>query len=172
MADLLAQQAGAGVLPLSVGGARAAELPFEAIHVVFGEKGEDVATGLAIPAPGQSASAAEGRILWSGRGQAVLVGVSPLRSVRAVDQSDAWCRIALTGPRAEAVLARLVPLDVRNTVFPSGAVARTLVRHLPALIARVADGFEIWVGRSAARTLADDLTRAMRRVAARDAAHL
>ena len=170
MADLAARSAGCADFPLAIGGARAEELPFEAIHAVFAETGAKVATGLEMPAPGAGASAKAGRILWSGRGQAMLVGARPLKAVRAADQSDAWCRVRLSGPRAEAVLARLVPLDLRAAAFPEGRVARTLLSHLAVLLHRRPDGFEIWVLRSMAGTLAHDLGRAMGQVAARDAA--
>ena len=85
------------------------------------------------------------------------------------DQTDAWAGLALAGPDAEAVLARLVPLDLAPQAFPEGAAARSMLRHLPLLIVRGAEGFELLVPRSSAATAVREVGEAMRGVAARAA---
>ena len=85
------------------------------------------------------------------------------------DQSDAWIVVRLEGAGAEDVLARLVPIDLRGRAFPQDSAARTLLGHMSVGIVRVPGGFEIRAFRSMAGTLAHELGRAMRAVAARGA---
>ena len=65
------------------------------------------------------------------------------------------------------MLARLVPLDLAPDAFPAGSAARSLLRHLPLLLVRAGDGFELLVPRSYAATAVRELAEAMRGVAAR-----
>ena len=84
------------------------------------------------------------------------------------DQSDGWAALCLDGPQAEAVLARLVPLDLRSAVFARGAVLRCQLGHLPAILRRTGStAFQILVFRSMAATAVHELHQAMRSVAAR-----
>ena len=79
------------------------------------------------------------------------------------DQSDAWAVVALEGDAAEAVLARLVPVDLRVAVFAVGHVAKTMLAHLSVTITRTGQAtFEIMVMRSMAKTLVHDLEVAAR----------
>ena len=80
-----------------------------------------------------------------------------------VDVSDAFAGLALDGPAAADVLARLVPLDL--TV---GLPARTLLRHTPVIVTARTEGFGLLVPRSYAASAVEDLVRAMRAVAARE----
>jgi sarcosine oxidase subunit gamma len=113
-----------------------------------------------------------GRLIWAGFGLWLLQAADPgerLAGLAAVtDQSDAWCGLALSGPAAPEVLARLVPLDLDPAAFTPGAAARSLLRHVPLLIV-AGDGFELFVPRSYGRTAVGDLVAAMRGVAARAA---
>jgi sarcosine oxidase subunit gamma len=78
--------------------------------------------------------------------------------------------VRLTGPAPDAVLARLVPVDLRPLHFAPGHVARTLLGHVAVLIHRPAtapEALEVWLPRSMAAHALDDLAEAMRAVAAR-----
>lgn len=133
------------------------------------------ALGLGWPKAGQSLMTGDARIIWTGRDQAFLIGVSPdgLGGVAAMtDQSDGWARMRLEGPGAEAVLARLVPLDLRATAFPNGSAARTGLNHMMMVLRRAGDeAFEIMVFRSMAASAVHELHHAMKALAARVAAH-
>ncbi|MFP4404374.1 MAG: hypothetical protein ACLFPZ_02115, partial [Rhodosalinus sp.] len=67
-----------------------------------------------------------------------------------------------------AVLARLVPLDLRPQAFPVGAVARTLLGHMHAGVLRTRPAtLRLLAFRSMAGTLVQELRGAMEGVAAR-----
>ena len=128
--------------------------------------------GLHFPLPNTSAQQGVAKLLWSGRGQAFLVGVVPEARLAAhaavTDQSDAWVTLGLGGARAEAVLARLVAVDLRLTACPVGASLRAQVQHIPALIHRAAPQvFHIMVMRSFGQSAWHEVSEAMRGVAAR-----
>ena len=128
--------------------------------------------GLRFPVPNTSAEQALAKLLWSGRGQAFLVGVAPDARLAAhaavTDQSDGWVTLGLEGARAEAVLARLVAVDLRLTACPVGASLRAQVQHIPALIHRAAPQvFHIMVMRSFGQSAWHEVSEAMRGVAAR-----
>lgn len=131
------------------------------------------ARGLGFPAPGQSLEVANTRILWAGRDTAFLIGTPPpaeLADAAVVDLTDGWAGLSLSGPGAEAALARLVPIDLRRAAFPEGATARTLLGHVAVLIQRRAGGFELMVMRSFLHTARHELEAALRMLAAREAA--
>lgn len=167
-----------GLLPVTLPDAGLTELPFAPVTSVAPFAGQEkaVATalmklGLGWPGPGQSIRAGGVSCLWSGRGQAFLIGAVPegLAGLAALtDQSDGWARMQLEGPAAESVLARLVPLDLRIAAFPEGAVARCGLGHMPMVLLR--DGpqrFQIMVFRSMVGSAVHDLAVAMKAVAAR-----
>jgi len=52
------------------------------------------------------------------------------------DQSDSWALLALKGERCHQSLERICPLDLHETVFPVGSVARTTMEHLGVIIFR------------------------------------
>ena len=84
------------------------------------------------------------------------------------DQSDAWAVVRLTGPQSEAVLARLVPVDLRAPVFGPGQTVQSQVMHMTGSISRIgAQAFQIMVFRSMAATLVHDLKTAIEAVVAR-----
>lgn len=128
--------------------------------------------GLPFPAPGSLHRAGSTRIAWAGLDQAFLLDTTPDTALTAhaalIDQSDAWAHLALSGPAARDVLARLVPLDLAPAACPKGSARRTLLGHMSCLILHPGgDTFEILVFRSMARSAVHDLTRAMTAVAAR-----
>lgn len=174
MADLAARPAGAGAFPLEAGGLRAAAVEPGPLWLVmpYPDRVAAVAGRLGglWPEPGRSAEGGGRRALWWGREAALVEGPPPegLGDLAAVvAQSDAWCVARLEGEGAEDALARLVPIDLRPRAFAEGAVARTLLGHVAVGIARRGGALEIWAPRSMAGTVAHDLGRAMRGVAAR-----
>lgn len=130
------------------------------------------AHGLTWPEPGRAASADGLWLVWFGRDAALLTGAVPAEGLSGhaalADQSDGWACVDLSGPGAEHVLARLVPIDLRQQVFGRGQTARTLIGHMMASITRTgAQSFMILVFRSMAGTLVHELTEAMESVHAR-----
>ncbi|SLN55927.1 Sarcosine oxidase, gamma subunit family [Pseudoruegeria aquimaris] len=178
MAELIAKTPCAGLLPVRHGGLSLTECAPTAIHHLAAYRGAaqlgvalEKAHGLGWPAPGRSTGAASARALWFGPDQALLLGPMPVaalaRHCALTDQSDGWAHVCLSGPGAEEVLARLVPVDLRAGAFPEGAVARTALFHMSALITRTgAESFEIFAFRSMARTLVHDVSEAMKSVVA------
>lgn len=127
--------------------------------------------GFAMPEPGTFAERKGARIVWTGRDQAFLTGVEALlpEGAALTDQSDGWAVLAIGGPGAVDVLARLVPMDLRLGAFPVGRVLRTQLNHMNVVILRVGDhAFEIMGFRSMARTAWHELEAAMQMLAARD----
>jgi sarcosine oxidase subunit gamma len=178
VADLAAAGPFAGLeLPLATGRCRLAPLPEppRAILAPFRRREAEVAARLgieALPPPGQLAELAGGRLLWIGIGQwlAERLALPDLGDAASLtDQSDAFAGLALAGADAAEVLARLVPLDLAPAFFPPGRAARSLLRHVPLVLIATAEGFELLVPRSYARTAFEELGAAMRSVAARAA---
>jgi sarcosine oxidase subunit gamma len=164
-------------LPLTVGATTLAALPESPMVSLAPFRGRDAeapeALGAGLPPPGGTAPLSDGLLIWAGIGLWFLRGPAAARLdapawAAVTDQADGWCGLALDGPDAEAVLARLVPIDLDPAVFPPDAVARTALRHVPCLLMR-GTGFELLVPRSMARSAVRDLARAMRAVAARAA---
>jgi len=179
---LASQQPCAGLgLPLTLGRCRLEALQAEAITAIAPFPGGNSAVdaclkplGLRFPGPGESRSAAGARIVWAGRDTAFLIGAPPpgglCEHAAISDQSDGWAGLRLEGADSEAVLARLVPLDLRGAVFGPGQCARAPINHMQALILRTRpDAFDIRVYRSMTATLVHELTEAMRGVCARHA---
>ena len=129
------------------------------------------AHGMAWPAAGRATGKAGARCMWFGQDQAVLLGPEPDASLSehaaVVDQSDAWVALRLTGAQGAEVLARLVPVDLREAHFKRGHAIRTQALHVSVSIRREADGFVIMAFRSMADTLVHEVKQAMVAVAAR-----
>jgi hypothetical protein len=126
-------------LPVEAGGCRLAALPTVRRAVVT--------------APAEGVRFGVGQWLVEGEGE--------------VDVSDAFAGLALEGRDAAAVLARLVPVDLDPAAFPSGAAARTLLRHVPLVLVASERGFGLLVPRSCAASAVAEIVVAMRAVAAR-----
>lgn len=182
MARLIALSPCAGLLPVTAGTVTLTEADpgqMTSVAPLAGKTDEvakvlEAAFGFAFPAPNMSHSGTGARILWAGRGRALLIGAPPpdgLSGLAAlVDQSDGAAVVQIAGAGVRDVLARLVPLDLRPRAFAEGATARSLVGHMTAQITRTGDeSFEIMVMRSMAATLVHDLTQAMAGIAARAA---
>lgn len=128
--------------------------------------------GLGLPAPGARVISDEGECLWFGLDQYMLIGTAPspllAGTATLTDQSDAWVSVLLEGPLARDVLARLTPLDLRDTAMPEGATARSEIAHMLGSLTRVApQGYRLMVFRSMAETLLHELKATLEAVAAR-----
>ena len=129
--------------------------------------------GLAFPAPGTWTGKGDARIVWTGRDQAFLMGVAApaLEGAAVTDQSDGWAGFSLSGPGAESVLSRLVPLDLRVSAFPEGRTARSGLNHMSMVLMRVGpEAFWLFTFRSMARTTWHELEDVMDKLEARNAA--
>jgi heterotetrameric sarcosine oxidase gamma subunit len=173
--DLIAKSPLAGQAPLTAGGVTLAEMDLPRITSVAPLAGAALkralkGMGLVFPGPNRVSASGAARLVWSGREQAFLMGAdpAPLAGLAALsDQNDGWAGLALEGAGAVAVLARLVPLDLRG--MAGDACARAPLNHMPSLVLRPAPGrFEILVFRSMARTAWHEVAAAMTAVAARE----
>lgn len=181
MADLIATGPLEGQVPFEAAGVVLDVLPAGPLALIAPYPGRtaaasaalEAAFGAGFPAPGQVLAARDGaRIIWMGREGALLIGAAPppLADAAVIDLTDGWAGLVLGGAGAEAVLARLVPIDLRPAAFPEGSAARSLLGHVQALLLRSAAGLEIHVMRSYARTAWHEIETAMRGLAARAAA--
>ncbi len=181
MVDLIARPSGADVFPLEVGGLRAVEEDLGHVTALQPYVGSQsalaealrAAHGMAWPAPNRATGKAGARAVWFGRDTVMLMGPAPDAALRqhaaVVTHSDAWCAVRLEGAGARDVLARLTPIDLRDTEFKRGHTARTELAHMAGSVTRVGrDTYLLLVFRSFARTFAHDLRDAMRGVAARE----
>ena len=181
MTELLAKSPCDNMAPVERGTLRLEEVSLGNAYLVAPYAGawSDVSAqlqktiGAGLPSAGQTVVADAVRVLWFGRETALVVGVEkpPVISGAAVtDQSDAWASIVLSGPLSPDVLARLVPVDMREKAMPVGATTRTMLGHMTASITRQdTDAFLILVFRSMAHTLVEEVTHAMECVVARHA---
>lgn len=177
MTVLVARSPAQGLLPVTRGSVTLAEVLPEAITAIAPFNGREAAvskalkaaTGLGFPKPNRAETKGASTCLWTGHGQAFLIGPAPgpIAGAAVTDQSDGWAVLRLDGLRACDVLARLVPLDLRPAAFPTGAAARTLLFHMPLAIFRSGpDSYDLLVFRSMAATAVHDLDTAMRSLAA------
>jgi len=176
VASLVAKSPCAGLVPVSVGNVTLDEVETAAITSLSPLVGADQAAlkaahGMAFPAVGRATGKAGARAVWTGRGQAFLIGPAAdstlARQFAMTDQTDAWAVLRLEGAGATEVLARLCPLDLRDAVFKRGHTARSLIGHMTASITRVGvSSFDILVFRSMAATAVHELSVAMKSVAA------
>ncbi|MBL4812663.1 MAG: sarcosine oxidase subunit gamma, partial [Rhodobacteraceae bacterium] len=113
--------------------------------------------------------------IWAGPGRALIIGaalpatlLAELRPLAAVtDQSGAQAMLGLTGAASEAVLARMVAVDLRPAAFAIGQVALCDIGHMPGMVLRTCtQSYELMVMRSMAATLLHEVCDAAKRVAA------
>lgn len=170
MVKLLATPAFGDKTAMEIGGVTLTPVEEAPVTSIAPFKGRDVALPLPFPAPNSHAGDGTARIMWAGRGRALLIGVAApdlAGQAAVVDQTGAEAVLRITGADAEAVLARLVPIDLRVAAFGEGALARTMVAHMTASVLRVPEGYELRVMRSMAGTLWHDVSQAARLFAAR-----
>ncbi len=180
MVDLIAISPLEGLLPLSIGTVTLSEDDPGVMTGIAAYKGKEKALstalkkahGMAAPGPNRALGKAGARAIWFGHGMILLQGPKAdkalMRHAALTDQSDGWAVVRLSGAEARDVLARLTPIDLRESVFKRGHTARTELAHMMASITRTgAQSWQIMVFQSFAKTLVHDLRRAMERVAAR-----
>jgi sarcosine oxidase subunit gamma len=163
VADLIARTSLADLLPVTVGTVTITEVVHDRLTLIAPFRGRTVP---GFPAPNRTTDT----MIWVGLGQALAIGTPPDVSGAAAvtDQSDAYAIALIAGSGVTDVLARLIPVDLRQPAFATGHTARTLLGHMTASVTRRGDdGFEVMVMRSMAQTLVHDLTRAARGVALR-----
>ena len=182
MIDLAEATPCAGLVPVTAAALRLSEVEPGRMTALAVYRGQEEALGRALagahglgwPEPGAVIAGGGAEVRWFGLGMALLVGPEPGTGLAAhaalTDQSDAWAVLRLEGAGAAAVMARLTPLDLRESVFGPGRTARTDVAHMAGAVTRVDAGtFEIMTFRSMAASLVHEVDLAMRRVAARGA---
>lgn len=177
MAELIAKSPLAGQGPVVHGGLELVEMILGQVTSIAPFKRQENAVaallkkrGLGFPTPNSVLEKGATRIVWTGRGQAFLIGATPdgLENIAALtDQSDGWACLSLTGAEAAEALIRLIPLDLQ--AMQPGQAARSQLGHMQAIITRRPGGFEVMVFRSMARTAWHEVEGAMKALAARHA---
>ena len=180
MRDLTPQSPAQGLVPLSIGSVSLSEAELGAITLLTPWRGQDdaaaaalkAAHGMAMPAAGRATGKEGARAIWFGKDQIMLAGPEPDARLAAhcalVDQSDAWACLRLEGDAVEAVMARLVAVDLRQRHFKRGHAIRSDLGHMPCSVTRVGDkAMLIMVFRSMAKSAVHELRNAMEAVAAR-----
>jgi sarcosine oxidase subunit gamma len=131
------------------------------------------ALGVALPGPNRQTKHDGILYLWAGPETWLAVAdtadpnfdlriVQNCKTLAAVtDQSDGRTILRVSGPAARDALAKLVPIDLHPSAFPSNATALTLAGHIPVQIWHSPpDGFELACFRSYAETLYEALIQA------------
>ena len=123
--------------------------------------------GLDAPPVGGSASNAEAMVAALAPGRYLIVGRSaelvarfeaalPTRDATVTDLSHGRVAFQLAGRACEALLARVVAIDVGESAFPVSRVAQTSAHRIDIVLRRLApEAFEIWCFRSFAESLAE-----------------
>ena len=120
---------------------------------------------------GVEAAPGPGRAVW--KGNHVLLRVEPLKfwitgiSVpqlpstegTVLDLSHSRTHVRVTGPQAQILLNRHLPLDLRNQSFVPGSVASTAFHHVGITLWRSEVGFELFLPRGFALSLWELLRR-------------
>lgn len=176
MAKLIAKTPCSGLLPIGIGTVSLTEVDAGQITLVapYDGRTKDVsaalkaALGITFPAPNR-VTGSDPRAVWCGMGQTLVMGTAcPDLPAACVDHSDAWAIVRIDGADAVKVLARLTPIDLRDTSFKRGHTARTLIAHMTASVTRLGpNAYEVMVMRSMAGTLVHDLEQAARNIATR-----
>lgn len=168
MVKLIAEKPLEGYLPKDIGNIRLFEVTYEHVQSIapFDGQEQNVRTKIKkalkteLPLPNRVI----GSVQWAGPGQYLVLGdwVQDLTEIAAItDQSDSWAIMAVQGAEVEAVLSRLIPIDLRFSVFSQDQTARTLIGHMAASVTRVAaDRFDLMVMRSMAGTLVHEVSKA------------
>lgn len=158
--------AGAAAEPRDAG-AWLSELPLRVCFNLRGQATPEVRTilsqhtGCGLPMQAMD-SARRGALsaLWLGPDEWLLVGGGDDLGTRLeaafrghfvtlTDVSDAYAIVRLAGPAARDVLAKGCGLDIHDSVFPPGKVARSLLAQAEAILHRTAtETFDIYVARS------------------------
>lgn len=116
------------------------------------------------PGPGRSTEGTAARLLRTEPLKVWLLSAGPLprpaldpADGAATDLSHARVLIRVAGRDRAALMARLVPLDLRPAAFPDGAVAATGLHQVGVCLCCRTEGFDLLVPRSFARSLWEHL---------------
>ena len=178
MVKLIERTPAAGLLPIQKGDLALEEITGLKVTSLQPFKGQAKALATALkkltklPAPeiGRSHSAGPWRCISAGLDTWFVFGSEALREVpgaATTDQSDGWAGLRLSGAKAADVLARLVPIDLREVAFPTDRAAKTLLNHMALIIDRRNDGFDLWVFRSMVKSAVHEIDVALQAVVAR-----
>ena len=74
-----------------------------------------------------------------------------------LDLSHSRTRIRISGARAADFLNRFLPLDLRESSFPEGAVASSVIHHVGVTLWRSSQGYELFIPRGFALSLWEGL---------------
>jgi len=129
--------------------------------VAVGEKAAREAAVEAAPGPGRAAVGKRGALLrieplkWWMFGAAA-PALTPEEGA-TLDLSHSRTHLRIEGPRAASLINRHLPIDLRETAFPVGAVAASVLHHVGVTLWRSQDGFELFLPRGFALSLWDVL---------------
>jgi sarcosine oxidase subunit gamma len=106
------------------------------------------ALGVTLPLTPRRITADNLTYLWSGPGVWLAIGpaapdlAAKTSNIAAfTDQSDGQTLFKISSPSARAILAKLVPIDLHESIFPADAVALTIAAHIGIRLWREDDGF-------------------------------
>ena len=163
MVKLVSKSPVDGIVPLEINGLSLTEIVPEQVTSVAPYAGQESAAsealtaliGAGIPAPNRSTGREGARVVWTGAGQAMVIGpvVDPSLAQHAAltDQSDAWVVLEVSGPDCRLALERICPIDLHPDAFAVNAVARTVMEHMSAIIWRKGENeFRLCSARSSA----------------------
>ncbi len=133
-------------------------LPLISIAAFHGQTAAlSAALGVELPLTATSVRAGQALYLWSGPDAWLVVGgdVDTLTTPHAAvtDQTDGRAVFSVSGPHARDALAKLIPIDLDDSVFPDGATALTLAGHIGVQIWRDGEAFRLACFRSFAQSL-------------------
>lgn len=112
------------------------------------EKAIASAYSTALPAIGKTAAAGDATLMRLGPDQAFVLFPHPTPDAErevagklkgaayTTDQTDVWCVLDVSGPDSRTALERICPLDLHDSGFAVGDVARTAMEHLGVIITR------------------------------------
>jgi methylglutamate dehydrogenase subunit C len=128
--------------------------------------------GVAFPEPSRATSAGACTTLWIGPERALLLAdiatIAAFReavtSARAalIDQTGGYVIWRLSGPEARSVLTRICRIDLHDSVFGPGHVARTIMAQIPAILQQVDDSptFRLIVPSTLSRSFSESIEHA------------
>lgn len=149
---------------------RLSQRPFISVHAFKGcEDDLCAALGVALPKTQHRMTHGAVNYLWvgpsswfvSGDAPDLLETLSALSDLAAVtDQSDGHALFAISGQNARHTLAKLVPIDLHESVFSQDAVALTLAGHIGVKLWREDNDFILACFRSFGMALWHSLSEA------------
>ena len=172
MVNLIVKTPAEGMLPYIKGAAELSELALGKVTSIAPFKGQGAAVDKALGTPLPKIARSSSNAAWFSQGQYLMFDVDVPSEIAALgaltEQGDAWCALELKGDHAEDVLARLIPIDLRQSSFKRGHCARTQLGHMPLHITRTGKAaFRLMSFRSMAGTMVHEISRAMDLLAAR-----